>query len=99
MTPTPVFVCEPASIQPPPSTLEAKPSPLSYSTPYGSHDLVRYIAMKHLQHVNAIGVSYTFVLVAALGRNLNSWQSSFSRAVGETMSDTRKQTELHKIVE
>ncbi|KAI9454232.1 hypothetical protein BJY52DRAFT_1285304 [Lactarius psammicola] len=45
------------------------PSPLYYSALCGFHDLVRYLAVKHPQHVNAIGGSYGFPLFAALYRN------------------------------
>jgi ankyrin repeat protein len=45
------------------------PSPLYYSALCGFHNLVRHIAIKHPEHVNASGGSFGFPLVAALCRN------------------------------
>jgi ankyrin repeat protein len=42
------------------------PSPLYYAALCGFHDLVKQLAIKHSQHVNAIGGYYEFPLVAAL---------------------------------
>ncbi len=44
------------------------PSPLYYTALCGFHDLVEYLAIKHPQHVNAIGGRYEFPLHAALVR-------------------------------
>ena len=45
------------------------PSPLYYSALLGFHGLVRHISVTHPEHVNAIGGSFGFPLVAALCRN------------------------------
>jgi len=45
------------------------PTPLYYSALCGFPDLVEYLAIKHPQHVNAIGGCYKFPLFAALVMN------------------------------
>jgi ankyrin repeat protein len=44
------------------------PNPLYYAAVCGFHDLVKHLAAKYPQHVNAIGGFYEFPLVAALCR-------------------------------
>jgi ankyrin repeat protein len=46
----------------------AMPNPLYYAALCGFHDQVKYLVIKHPQHVNAIGGFYEFPLVAALCR-------------------------------
>jgi hypothetical protein len=76
------------------------PSPLYYSVLCGFHDLVRHIAIKHPQHVNAIGGSYGFPLVAALCRNHFPVAELLLKLGGRVdVRDTRKQTALHKTID
>ena len=44
------------------------PNPLYYSALCGFYDLVEHLSIRHPQYVNAIGGSYKFPLLAALGR-------------------------------
>ena len=44
----------------------AKPNPLYYAVLSGFYDLVKHLAIKHPQHVNALGGQYRFPLFAAL---------------------------------
>jgi hypothetical protein len=46
-----------------------KPNPLYYSVLCGFYDLVKHLAIKHPEHVNAICGQYRFPLFAALCRN------------------------------
>ena len=74
-----------------------RPSPLYYSALCGFHDLVRHIAVKHPQHINAIGGSYGFPIVAALCRNHFPVAELLLKLGGRVdIRDTRKQTVLHK---
>jgi ankyrin repeat protein len=75
------------------------PSPLYYSALCGFHDLIRHIANKYPQHVNAIGGSYGFPLVAALCRNHFQVAELLLENGGRVdVRDTRKQTALHKTI-
>ncbi|KAH9061940.1 ankyrin repeat-containing domain protein [Lactarius vividus] len=76
------------------------PSPLYYSVLCGFHDLVRHLAIAHPQHVDAIGGSHEFPLVAALSRN-NSRVAELLLKHGANVDvrDKRKQTALHKTID
>jgi hypothetical protein len=75
-------------------------SPLYYSALCGLYDLVRHITIKHPDHVNAIGGSYGFPLVAALSRNHFPVAELLLELGGELdIRDTRKQTALHRIID
>ena len=50
------------------SSQSEKPNPLYYAALCGVHDLVKQLAIKYPQHVNATGGFYEFPLVAALCR-------------------------------
>lgn len=75
------------------------PNPLYYAALCGLHDLVKHLAIKHPQHVNAIGGFYEFPLVAALCRR-QFRAAEVLLAHGGTV-DTRGsggETVLHKII-
>ncbi|KAH8979869.1 ankyrin repeat-containing domain protein [Lactarius akahatsu] len=75
-------------------------SPLYYSALCGFHDLVRHLAIKYPQHINAIGGTYGFPLVAALCRNRVPVAELLLEHGGSVdVQDTRKQTALHKTVD
>ena len=76
------------------------PSPLYYSALCGFHGLVQQLAIKHPQHINAIGGSYGFPLVAALCRNHFQVAELLLELGGRVdVQDARKQTALHKTVD
>ena len=50
-------------------TSTAIPNPLYYAVRCGLYDLVKHLAIKHPQHVNAVSGQYTFPLLAALNDN------------------------------
>ena len=50
-------------------SLNLTPNPLYYAVLCGFYDLVKHLAIKHPQHVNAICGRYTFPLLAALGED------------------------------
>ncbi len=76
------------------------PSPLYYAAFCGFRDLVRYIAIKLPQDVNAIGGSFGFPLVAALCRNHFQVAEVLLEHGGSVdVRDTRKQTALHKTID
>ncbi len=76
------------------------PCPLYYSALYGFHGLTRHTAIKHPRHVNAIGGSYGFPLVAALCRNHFRVAELLLEYGGNVdVRDTRKQTALHKTID
>ncbi|KAH9061958.1 ankyrin repeat-containing domain protein [Lactarius vividus] len=76
------------------------PTPLYYVALCGFHHLVRHIAIKHPQYVNAIGCSYGFPLVAALCKNHVSAAELLLKYGGNLdVRDTRKQTALHKAID
>jgi ankyrin repeat protein len=73
-----------------------RPSPLYYSALCGFHYLVRHIAIKHPQHINAIGGSYGFPIVAALCRNHIPVAELLLELGGRVdVRDARKRTVLH----
>jgi ankyrin repeat protein len=75
------------------------PNSLYYAALCGFHDLVKHLATKHPQHVNAIGGFYEFPLVAALCRG-NFRVAEVLLAHGGTV-DVRGsggETVLHKIM-
>jgi ankyrin repeat protein len=77
-----------------------RPSPLYYSALCGFHGLVRHIAVKSPQHINAIGGSYGFPIVAALCRNHVPVSELLLTLGGRVdVLDTRKQTVLHKTID
>jgi ankyrin repeat protein len=76
-----------------------RPSALYYSALCGFHGLVRHIAIKHPQDVNAIGGSYRFPIVAALCRNHFLVADLLLELGGRVdVQDTRNQTVLHKTI-
>ena len=76
------------------------PSPLYYSALCGFHGLVYQLALKHPQHINAIGGSYGFPLVAALCRNhFQVAELLFELGGRVDVRDMRKQTALHKTID
>jgi hypothetical protein len=80
--------------------LPERPSPLYYSALCGFHGLVRHIAVKYPQHVNAIGGSYGFPIVAALCRNHFPVAELLFELGGRVdVRDTREQTMLHKTID
>jgi ankyrin repeat protein len=80
--------------------LPETPSPLYYSALCGFHGLVRHIAVKYPQHVNAIGGSYGFPIVAALCRNHFPVAELLLELGGRVgVRDTRKQTVLHTTID
>ena len=73
------------------------PSPLYYSSLCGLPGLVRHIAMNHPEHVNAVGGSLGFPLVAALCRNHLAVAKLLLEHGGRVdVRDTRQQTVLHE---
>jgi ankyrin repeat protein len=80
--------------------LSERPNASYYSALCGFHGLVRHIAIKHQQHINAIGGSYGFPIVAALCRNHFSVAELLLELGGRVdVRDTRKQTVLHIAIE
>ena len=76
------------------------PSPLYYSTLCGFHGLVQQLAIQHPQHINTIGGSYGFPLVAALCRNHFQVAELLLELGGRVdVRDARKQTALHKTID
>jgi ankyrin repeat protein len=76
------------------------PSPLYYSALCGFPGLIRHLAIKYPQHVNAIGGSLGFPLVAALCRNHFLVAELLLEHGGNIdVRDTRKQTPLHKTID
>jgi ankyrin repeat protein len=77
------------------------PSPLYYLVLCGfHHDLVRHIAIKHPEFVNAIGGSYGFPLDAALYRNNFPVAELLLKHGGRVdVRDARNQTALHKTID
>jgi ankyrin repeat protein len=81
-------------------SLSGTPSPLYYSALCGFLGVVRHLATKHPQHVNAIGGSFGFPLVAALCRNhLPVAELLLKHGGNVDVRDTRKQTALHKTID
>ena len=76
------------------------PSPVYYSALCGIHGLVRHISIMHPEHMNAIGGSFGFPLVAALCRNHFAVAELLLELGGRVdVRDTRQQTALHKIID
>src|SRR6266702_5371348 len=76
------------------------PSPLYYSALCGFHDLVRRLAIKYPQQVNAIGGSYGFPLFAALCRNHFGVVEILLKHGGNIdVRDKREETALHKVID
>src|SRR6266702_2301563 len=76
------------------------PNPLYYAAHCGFHGLVRHIAIKRPQQVNAIGGSFGFPLVAALCRNHAPVAELLLEHGGRVdVRDTRKQTVLDKTID
>jgi ankyrin repeat protein len=76
------------------------PSPLYYFVLCGFHNLVRHIAIKHPEFVNAIGGSYGFPLDAALCRNNFPVAEILLKHGGKVdVRDAREQTALHKTID
>ena len=72
------------------------PSALYYSALCGFHGLVQQLAIKHPQHINVIGGSYGFPLVAALCRNHFQVAELLLKLGGRVdVRDTRNQNALH----
>jgi ankyrin repeat protein len=76
------------------------PSPLYYLVLCGFHDLVRHVAIKHPEHVNAVGSFYGFPLDAALYRNNFQVAELLLKHGGRVdVRDERNQTALHKTID
>ena len=76
------------------------PSTLYYSSLCGFPSLVRLIATKHPEHVNAMGGSLGFPLVAALCRNHFAVAKLLLEHGGRVdVRDTRQQTVLHQTID
>ena len=76
------------------------PSPLYYSALCGFHDLAQHLVIKHPRHVNAIGGSYGFPLVAALCRSHFPVAELLLEHGGSVdVRDRRKQTALHMAID
>ena len=76
------------------------PSPLYYSALCGFSGLVRHIAMKHPEDINAVGGSLGFPLVAALCRNhLAVAEILLEHGARVDVRDTRQQTVLHETID
>jgi len=76
------------------------PNPLYYSALCGFRDLVQHLAIRHPRHVNAIGGSYGFPLVAALCRHhFRVAELLLKHGANVNVRDTRKQTALHRTVD
>ena len=77
-----------------------RPSALYYSALCGFPGLVRHIAVKYPQHMDAIGGSYGFPIVAALCRNHFPVAELLLELGGRVdVRDTRKGTVLHKAID
>ncbi len=75
------------------------PNPLYYSALCGFHDLARHLAIKHPQHVNAIGGLYEFPLVAALCRKHVQVAEVLLEYDGTVdVRGRERNTALHKII-
>jgi len=76
------------------------PSPLYYSALCGFHELVRRLAIQYPSHVNAIGGSWGFPLVAALRRNhVRVAELLLEYGASVNVRDARYQTALHKTLD
>ena len=76
------------------------PSPLYHSSLCGFPGLVQHIAKKHQEHVNAIGGSLGFPLVAALRRNHFVVAELLLEHGGRVdVRDGRQQTVLHQTID
>ena len=74
-------------------------SPLYYAALCGFHDLVKHLAIKHPQYVNAIGGYYEFPLVAALCRKHFQVADVLLEHGGTVgVRGTREETPLYRIV-
>ena len=77
-----------------------RPSALYYSALCGFPGLVRHIAVKYPQHMDAIGGSYGFPIVAALCRNHFPVAELLQELGGRVdVRDTRDETVLHKVID
>ena len=77
-----------------------RPSPLYYSALCGFHGLVQHIAAKYPQHINTIGGSYGFPIVAALCRNHFPVAKLLLKLGGRVDAcDARKEAVLHKTMD
>jgi ankyrin repeat protein len=76
------------------------PSPLYYAAFHGFRDLVRYLAIKHPQDVNAVGGSYEFPLFAALHRNhFKAAETLLEHGGNIDVRGKREHTTLHKTID
>ena len=77
-----------------------RPSALYYSALCGFPGLVRHIAVKYPQHMDAIGGSYGFPIVAALCRNHFPVAELLQELGGRVdVRDARDETVLHKVID
>ena len=76
------------------------PSPLYYAAFYGFNDLVRHLASKHPQDINAIGGSYEFPLLAALRGYYFKVADTLLQHGGDVdVRGKSGQTALHKVID
>ena len=76
-----------------------KPNPLYYSALCGLPGLVRRLAAKHWQYINAIGGSLEFPLFAAICRDhLQVARLLLEHGANPTVRDTRGHTALHQVI-
>jgi ankyrin repeat protein len=77
----------------------AMPNPLYYAALCGFHDLVKHLAVKNPQHVNAIGGFYEFPLLAALCRKqLRVAEVLLEHGGTVDVRGRGNETALHKII-
>jgi ankyrin repeat protein len=75
------------------------PTPLYYSSLCGFSDLVEHLAIKHPQHVNAIGGWYEFPLRAALvGKHVRVVEILLDRGASGDIRGARDRTLLHEAI-
>ncbi|KAH8987324.1 ankyrin repeat-containing domain protein [Lactarius akahatsu] len=76
------------------------PTPLYYSSLCGFSDLVEHLAIKHPQHVDAIGGWYEFPLVAALsGNHIKVAEILLNHGANVDIRGTGGGTPLHELIE
>ena len=76
-----------------------KPNPLYYAALCGVHDLVKQLAIKYPQHVNATGGFYEFPLVAALCRgHFRAAEVLLAHGGAVDVCGSGGETVLHKII-
>jgi ankyrin repeat protein len=76
------------------------PNPLYYSSLCGFSDLVEHLSTKHPQHVNAMGGTYKFPLLAALaGNHIRVAEILLMHNANVDIRGLEERTPLHKAIE